>query len=46
MPYRIVLTKSAVKELDGLPAKLHAKVIDHLRQLEQNPRIVGGDLDS
>ena len=43
MPYRIVLAKSAVKELDGLPPKIHDKIIDHLRQLEENPRIFGAE---
>ena len=43
MPYRIILTKSAVKELDGLPRKTHDQVIRHLRQLEENPRIFGAE---
>ena len=43
MTFRIVLTKSAVKELDGLPPKIHDKVVDHLRQLEENPRIFGAE---
>ena len=43
MPYRIVITKSAVKELDGLSAKIHEKIIDHLHQLEENPRIFGAE---
>ena len=41
MPYRIVLTKSAVKEISRLPTKTHDKIIDHLRQLEKNPRGFG-----
>ena len=43
MAYRIVLTRSAVKELDGLPSKTHHKIVDHLRQLEENPRISGAE---
>ena len=43
MSYRIVLTKSAVKELDGLPLKIHDKIVDHLRQLEENPRLFGAE---
>jgi len=43
MAYRIVLTRSAVKELDGLPSKTHDKIVDHLRQLEENPRIFGAE---
>ncbi len=39
MPYRIVLTKSATKELDGLPLKTHEQVVGHLRELEENPRV-------
>ena len=41
MPYRIVLTKSAIKELDGLTPKIHDKVVEHLRELEKNPRLAG-----
>jgi mRNA interferase RelE/StbE len=43
MPYRIELTKSAVKELERLPSKTHDKVIEHLVQLEQNPRLFGAE---
>ena len=43
MAYRIELTKSAVKELERLPAKTHDKIIQHLVQLEQNPRIFGSE---
>ena len=43
MPYRIVLTKSAIKELEGLSPKIHDKIVAHLRQLEQNPRIFGAE---
>lgn len=37
MPYKIVLAKSAVKELERLSAKTHDKIVEHLRQLETNP---------
>ena len=43
MAYRIVLARSATKELDGLPAKVHDKIVDHLRQLENDPRIFGAE---
>ena len=43
MTYRIVLTKSVVKELDALPTKIHDKIIDRLRHLEENPRIPGAE---
>lgn len=43
MPYRIELTKSAVKELERLPSKTHDKVIEHIVQLEQNPRLFGAE---
>lgn len=43
MSYKIVLVKSAVKELKNLPPKLHDRVIDHLRQLEGNPRLFGAE---
>ena len=43
MPYRIVLTKSAIKELSGLASKTHDQVVAHLRELEENPRIFGSE---
>lgn len=43
MSYRINLTKSAIKELSGLPSKTRDKIIEHLRQLEQEPRIFGAE---
>lgn len=43
MPYKIVLAKSAVKELETLPAKSHNRIIEHLRQLEENPRSFGAE---
>ncbi|HQU93749.1 MAG TPA: type II toxin-antitoxin system RelE/ParE family toxin [Pyrinomonadaceae bacterium] len=43
MAYRIELTKSAVKELERLPAKTHDKVVEHLFQLEQDPRVFGSE---
>ncbi len=43
MSYRISLTKSAAKELDGLPSKAHDKIVDHLRQLEKDPRLFGAE---
>lgn len=43
MPYRIVLTRAATKELAALPAKAHDNIISHLRQLESNPRTVGAE---
>ena len=43
MPYRIALTKSAAKELSALPARTHDKIVEHLRQLEHDPRIFGSE---
>jgi mRNA interferase RelE/StbE len=43
MPYRIVLSRSATKELAALPVKAHDNVISHLRQLESNPRTAGAE---
>ena len=37
------MTKSADKELDRLPAKTHDKIVGHLLQLEENPRIFGSE---
>lgn len=43
MSYKIVLVKSAVKELGNLPTKLHERIIEHLRQLEENPHLFGAE---
>jgi len=43
MPYRIILTRSATKELGGLPDKTHDKIVVHLRLLEENPRVFGSE---
>jgi len=41
MAYSIVLTKSAIKDLADLPARQHDKIIEHLRQIEADPRAHG-----
>ncbi len=41
MPYKVVLAKSTVKELEKLSAKIHDKIVERLRQLEENPRVFG-----
>lgn len=43
MPYKIVLVKSAAKELGNLPVKTHEKIILSLRQIEENPRPFGAE---
>lgn len=43
MTYKVVLVKSAVKELEKLPAKTHDKIVEHLRHLEENPRLFGAE---
>jgi len=43
MPYKIVLVKSAVKELESLSPKTHDRIVEHLRQLEANPRMFGAE---
>ncbi len=43
MPYSIVLTRSATKELGGLPNKAHDSVVEHLRQLAEDPRMFGSE---
>ena len=43
MRYRVVLSKSAVKELDGLQTKTHDQIVEHLIQLEESPRIFGAE---
>ena len=43
MAYKIVLTRSAIKELGGLSSKVHANVVKHLRRLENEPRGVGSE---
>ncbi len=43
MRYRITLSRSAAKELDSVPSKIHNKIIGYLRQLEENPRLFGAE---
>ncbi len=43
MRYRIAISRSAVKELGNLPPKTHDKIIEHIRQLEENPRLHGSE---
>ena len=43
MAYRVLLTRSAIKELDKLAPKTHDQVVQHLRQLEEDPRIFGSE---
>ena len=43
MAYRIELSKSAVKELERLPSRTHDKIVEHLVQLEHNPRMRGAE---
>lgn len=43
MPYKIVLVKSAVKELENLSPKTHDRIVEHLRELEENPRVFGAE---
>jgi mRNA interferase RelE/StbE len=41
MAYVIFLKKSAEKELDRLPAKIHDRVMEHLIAPKENPRPFG-----
>lgn len=43
MAYRIDLTRSAIKELEELSSKTHDNVINHLRMLENEPRMFGAE---
>ncbi len=43
MPYKIVLVKSAVKELESLSPKTHDRIVEHPRQFEANPRVFGAE---
>lgn len=43
MPYKIVLVKSAVKELESVSEKTHDRIVEHFRQLEANPRVFGAE---
>lgn len=38
MAYRVILKRSAEKELDRLPAQLHDRITHKLLDLEDNPR--------
>ena len=41
--YRINLKRSVVKELDDLSPRTHSKIIEHFRQLEEDPRLFGAE---
>lgn len=43
MAYRVALAKSAAKELAAIPAKTHDKIVEHIRQLEKDPRPFGAE---
>lgn len=38
MIYVVSLKRSAEKELDDLPKKMHDKIVEHLFSLKENPR--------
>ncbi|HEX9974341.1 MAG TPA: type II toxin-antitoxin system RelE/ParE family toxin [bacterium] len=38
MPYEIFLKRSAEKELENLPEKLHDRIVARLLALKENPR--------
>ncbi len=40
MPYAVVLKRTAEKELDALPRRIHDKVVDQLLSLKTSPRPV------
>lgn len=39
--YTVVLTRTAEKELGGLPSKVIEKIVAVLKSLEENPRPAG-----
>jgi mRNA interferase RelE/StbE len=41
MPYAVHLKRSAEKELEGLPEKVHRKIIERLLSLKDDPRPPG-----
>lgn len=41
MPYSVYLKRSAEKELDRLPAKIHDRIVKRLLSLRDNPRPPG-----
>ena len=43
MLFRVVLTRSAAKELARIPTKFHDKIVEHLRAMEHDPRTVGSE---
>jgi mRNA interferase RelE/StbE len=43
MSYKTVLKKSAAKELDAIPTKQRVRIIEHLKQLVENPRLSGSE---
>lgn len=41
MTYRVDLSKSVTKELDALARKTRDRIIEHLREIQENPRLFG-----
>lgn len=38
MQYKVYLKKSAERELNRIPDKIHDKIVEHLLSLQENPR--------
>lgn len=41
MEYKVILKRSAVKDIDSLPRREVEKISNHLLQLQDNPRPIG-----
>lgn len=41
MEYKVILKRSALKDLDSLPKREVEKISHHLLQLQENPRPIG-----
>jgi len=41
--YNVLITKSAAKELEAIPAKDRRRIIERIRGLSSEPRPVGGE---
>ena len=40
-PYEVLISKTARKQLDALPALMHDKIIENISELSASPRPVG-----
>jgi len=43
MAYKVILAKSAIRELAEIPSRTHDKIVEYIRALELDPRPFGAE---